>query len=648
MNLTKPNSPALLTVRLLGAPAFQLDHQALSHLVTGRAAALLAYLAVTGQPQPRVLVADLLWTNVAEQNARTNLRYLLSNLRKVVGDYVIGQGETVALNQQLPHWVDVTTFTTYLTPTPARDKAEREPTLLTELLKLYNGEFMAGFQLEGAPVFDRWLLTQRRHLHDLVVQGLQLRIQLHLTLGEYADGLALNHYLLTLEPWREEAHCQRMMLLAHSGQRSAALQQYTRCCQMLAKELDVPPAPETTLLYEQIKSGQWFATHAGSGHHVPGASMPLPQPPPTTPQQSVASFVVAPPESMSRFDLGTMPNAAHFYGRQAELVTLHSWVGQEHSRLVALLGLHGQGKTALAAAFVHDVIEGEQHLAHGFTQVIWRSLQDAPTCSTILHGWLQLLTPSRGEARSLAFDELISRLFAILHTRRCLLVLDGVEAILPPRAGADGVTGAADCPNWDAYATLFRLFSQRRHQSCLLLTSQIRPAALPQLDERNGTFHCLELGGLTLSEGTALLAAQRLVGDPTLYQQLHQRYAGNPQWLSNAANLIYELFGGNVAAFLQEGLSFESDIDTALGKQLAQLPSLERQVLQRLTQTEQSLTRQALWATLTPPPAKPAYFHTLQNLQRAFMIHQTDAQVRLTMPIALYLTKGRLPLQINL
>ena len=643
----------MLTVHLLGTPAFQLDNQSLSHLVTGRAAALLIYLAVTHQPQPRTLLADLLWDNIAEPQAKSNLRYLLSNLRKVVGDYVVANGETVAFNQDLPHWVDVTAFTAYMSTAATPAPSTVEPEILQELLNLYTGEFLTGFQAEAAPVFERWLLAQRRHLHDLLVQGLQLRTQQHLTQGEYAEGLALNHYLLTLEPWREEAHHQRMLLLAHSGQRSAALQQYTRCCQALAEELDVPPMPQTTTLYEQLKSEQWFAAHPTNGHPLPFAIAPFPAAWPDPRQNGAAPLAATQPLEMAplaksaHFDLGAMPEVAHFHGRQAELATLHSWAGQEQSRLIAILGLSGQGKTSLAAAFVQDMIEDEQHPAHGFTQVIWRSLHGAPSCTAILQGWLQQLETGRDEAQTSSFDELITRLFAILQTRRCLLVLDGVEALWAYPTGADAGNTDAYHPGGEAYAPLFRLFFQRRHRSCLLLTSQIRPTALTQLDERNGAFRCLELNGLTAAEAAALLAAYGLVGDPFIHQQLHHRYTGSPQWLSNAANLIYELFGGDVAAFLQEGSLFVGDIGAALAHQLAQLSLLERQVLQQLAQADQPLTRQTLWATLTAPLAKPVYFHALQNLQRAFLIQQTDTQVKLATPLAAYLAEHALSLAAN-
>lgn len=439
----------MFTISLLGNPAFTLNDQSLSHLVTGRSAALLAYLAVTGQPQPRTGLTDLLWENMAEAQARTNLRYLLSNLRKIVGDYVVAQRESVAFNQNLPHWVDVTAFRIHMSTAATPTAATVEPEILQALLNLYTGEFLAGVQVEDAPIFERWQLTQRRHLHDLLVQGLRLRTQQHLRLGEYAEGLAINHYLLTLEPWREEAHRQRMLLLAHSGQRSAALQQYTCCCQALAEELDVPPMPQTTALYEQIKSGQWFTSAATPSHHRP-LPVAIPPFPSELPVQRYTDCG-APPIPLAaapvlRCDLGAMPEAAHFVGRCAELTTLHSWVGHEQSRLIALLGLNGQGKSALAAAFVQDVIENEQSPMHGFTQVIWRSLQGTPSCTALLQGWLQQLEGERSKPQPLTFDELITRLFAILQTRRCLLVLDGLEELLATPTGADRENGITDHP----------------------------------------------------------------------------------------------------------------------------------------------------------------------------------------------------------
>jgi DNA-binding SARP family transcriptional activator len=632
----------MLTVSLLGTPHFVLHQQPITHLVTGRAGALLIYLALTGQPQPRTHLVELLWENQSEQQAKANLRYRLSDLRKVVGDYIVATGETVAFNQELPHWVDVTVFTTYMTTVAAPTPSMIEPTILEELLKFYRGEFLTGFLIENAPVFERWLHLQRRHLHDLLVQGLHLRAEQHLAEGDYAAGLMRNHDLLTLEPWREEAHQQRMLLLAHSDQRNAALQQYTRCCQVLREELDVPPMLQTTALYEAIKAGQWVAAHQANGysHTLPAAIAALPTAAWRAGATVATAVTGAPPpapvEMASPFDLGAMPDSAHFYGRQAELVTLHSWVGQERSQLIALVGLGGQGKTALAAAFLQDVIADAQNPAHGFTHVIWRSLHHAPPCRETLQGWLHALGIDRGETQPSSVDELITQLFALLQSRRCLLVLDGVEALFSSTVEDEPTAAMHDTDDAD-YATLFRLFFQRRHRSCLLLTSRVRPALLTQLDERNRAFHLLHVDGLTASDSVSLLNAHGIRDAAVIHQHLYQRYVGNPLLLTQAANLIHELFGGDGAAFAKENLYFGGDIDAVLVQQIALLSPLEQQILYHLAQAAHPLDHQTLWAQLTPLPAKRAYFYALQRLQRTFFLQMSETQITVAPLFAAYL-----------
>ena len=204
----------MLKARFFGTPQIEYGSDSAAIALSGRELALFAYLCVSRQPSNRSAVADLLWDNHTERQAKTNLRYVLRNLRKAVGDYLIADGQTIGFDQALPHWFDITSMTTYLAPALRTQSAQVEPAILHEVLNLYTGEFLAGFHIQDAPRFDQWMLAQRRHLHDLMVYGLQLATQHHLALGDYDAALALNHYLLTLESWREEAHRQRMILLA--------------------------------------------------------------------------------------------------------------------------------------------------------------------------------------------------------------------------------------------------------------------------------------------------------------------------------------------------------------------------------------------------------------------------------------------------
>src|SRR3954452_23181866 len=85
-------------------------------------------------------------------------------------------------------------------------------------------------------------------LHELAARHLARRTSL--------AGIETLNQLLTLDPWREEAHRQLMELYARSGQRSAALAQYAICRQVLADELGIAPADETRALYHAILADQ--------------------------------------------------------------------------------------------------------------------------------------------------------------------------------------------------------------------------------------------------------------------------------------------------------------------------------------------------------------------------------------------------------
>jgi DNA-binding SARP family transcriptional activator len=63
-----------------------------------KAEAILIYLASTRRPQPREVLADLLWDERTQSQALAYLRVALSALRKALwGSLVIGR-DTVALN----------------------------------------------------------------------------------------------------------------------------------------------------------------------------------------------------------------------------------------------------------------------------------------------------------------------------------------------------------------------------------------------------------------------------------------------------------------------------------------------------------------------------------------------------------------------
>lgn len=195
---------SLLELTLFGSPVVQDHGQPVTGFRSSKAQALLYYLAVTGRPHTRPTLAGLLWGDQPEAAARTSLSKCLSNLRELVGDAVLVERQTVAFNRHQPYHLDTEQFLAGIgqPPTP-----ETIPTWQTAL-DLYCGDFLEGFYVREAPDFEQWMLVQRAHYREAVVQGLHTLANYFDQQGDLANAITHTRRLLTLEPWREEAHRQ--------------------------------------------------------------------------------------------------------------------------------------------------------------------------------------------------------------------------------------------------------------------------------------------------------------------------------------------------------------------------------------------------------------------------------------------------------
>ena len=252
-----------LRLTFLGKLKFERNNRPLT-LTSVKGQALLAYLAVTRQAHSRSALAGLLWSDMPEADARTNLRVTLSQLRKVVGDVVIATRRTVELNLDSDLWLDVAIL----------EQAASSGNDLAAAADLYRGDFLDDFYVPEAELFEEWLLVERERLRQLALSILGQLADTSLKQGDYTTGIKAAKRLLSIEPWYEAGHRQMMQLLAVDGQRSAALAQYETCQRLLAEELDVAPSEETTELFEQIREGVWRRDAEAQGRRGERVDLP--------------------------------------------------------------------------------------------------------------------------------------------------------------------------------------------------------------------------------------------------------------------------------------------------------------------------------------------------------------------------------------
>ena len=227
-----------------------------------KARALLAYLVLEPHEHTRPALAALLWPEIGDQYARTNLRNTLYRLRHALDAVAPGSSDSLlAISRQSICFrpehatVDVHDFLAAVSNAQA-DSSAVDLEQLATATKRYHGELLAGFGVADAPPFEEWLLLRREVLHQQALVALHMLTTAYETNGHYERAHAVAGRLLILDPYREETHRQIMRLLARMGQPDRALEQLERLRQLLHQEMGVDLADETLALAQQIAAGE--------------------------------------------------------------------------------------------------------------------------------------------------------------------------------------------------------------------------------------------------------------------------------------------------------------------------------------------------------------------------------------------------------
>ena len=330
---------AHLALHLFGSFRVTLDGRPVTAFKSNKVRALLAYLAVEADtPHRREVLAGLLWPDWPDRDAFSNLRYALSDLRRAIGDrtaappYLLITRDTLQFNPSSDCSLDASAVLELGDEIAIQSAA---PEQLEEAVALHRGSFLEGFSLDDSPAFEEWTLFTRERLARLVFAAHHRLAAIYEQRGEFTRAQSFARRQIELEPWDEVAHGQLIRCLALGGQRSAALAQYEACRRLLAEELGVEPAEETTRLYRQVRDGKLGDSPAAAPVPMPDA-----QPPPFLDEE--------PPHVETPL----------FVARERELAQLNAFLDQAlagQGRVVWVTGEVGAGKTALLQEFVRRV-----------------------------------------------------------------------------------------------------------------------------------------------------------------------------------------------------------------------------------------------------------------------------------------------------
>lgn len=390
-----------LQLGVLGTLRITRNNAPSTKLESDKTRALLVYLAVEADhAHRRETLIGLLWPEEPEETARHNLRQALFNLRQVIGDqtanppFLFITRDEIRFNTASDYSLDAAEFDAHLDATTRHSHSQLETCAvcaseLQDAVELYRGKFLQEFFLEDSAEFEEWALMQREARHQRALEALTHLANYYEQHGDLTATRRCAARQLELDPWREQAHRQRMRVFAVEGQRDAALAQYETCRRVLAQELGVEPSSETRELYQTIKAevGRMLQSRAIADEEKKVSSFPVPLTP--------------------------------FFGRERELAELVQLIADPNCRCITLVAPGGMGKTRLA---IQAAANHRSEFAQGVAFVQLAAIHSTESVS-----------PAIANALGFSFYGPMSprlQLANYLRDKQMLLVLDNVEQLV--------------------------------------------------------------------------------------------------------------------------------------------------------------------------------------------------------------------------
>ncbi|MEU0158879.1 AfsR/SARP family transcriptional regulator [Streptomyces sp. NPDC006261] len=292
-----------------------------------------------GRVVPMARLIEAAWEGDPPTTASHQVRKAVSELRRrIPGDAVVstegsGYRATVTTAQ-----LDLLEFNDRIRAAEQALRENRRTDAVAALeaaLALRRGSGLAG---QGGTVIESAVTVLEERWLVATEELFTLRLGMGLS-GELVADLRI---VVSEHPLRETLHGHLMLALYRTGRKAEALHEYARLREVLADQLGVEPVPQLARLHEEILRDD------------PGLVLPQPPRPPAAPE---------PPEARPA-QVCTLPQPlSDFTGRSRELSELLACVDESDTsddrstRVVAVDGMGGSGKTSLAVRAAHQLAD---------------------------------------------------------------------------------------------------------------------------------------------------------------------------------------------------------------------------------------------------------------------------------------------------
>jgi two-component SAPR family response regulator len=210
-----------------------------------------------GQPLHKEQIIDRLWPELDFETGDRDFKVALNALYKAIererearapSRFILRHGLTYQLDLK-ETWVDAQTFEAHVEAGNRLSAGDSAAALQRYRLAvdLYLGDYLPGRRYED------WSSAERERLR-LLALGTMVRLADLLVEVNSLESLRLTQRVLALDPLWEDAYRVQMRAHLAGGNRPMVIRTYQKCTEVLKREFELEPLPETRRIYESVRS----------------------------------------------------------------------------------------------------------------------------------------------------------------------------------------------------------------------------------------------------------------------------------------------------------------------------------------------------------------------------------------------------------
>jgi len=210
-----------------------------------------------GSPLEREQIFEYLWPRASADSSERNFKVVLSSLYRVLepdrkpgaeSAYIMREDSRYYLRPETDLWLDVDEFLSLaqVGENLSESSPEKARRTLEKALSHYQGDYLPDSR------YEIWAASKREQLSVVYLQAADRLCELYLQSQNPDLAIQLCQQIIAEDNCWERAYRHMMLAYNQLGDHGQIARTFQRCEDVLQKELDVSPSPETIARFQDL------------------------------------------------------------------------------------------------------------------------------------------------------------------------------------------------------------------------------------------------------------------------------------------------------------------------------------------------------------------------------------------------------------